>query len=71
MHSNTTVPFRSKPKKGAKELLFVSVQHLPYFNVNPLLAGKFTIEIGRRPRREAPLASHIEVFRRKIEMGAE
>ncbi len=26
------------------------VQHLPHFNVNPLLAGKFTIEIGRRTR---------------------
>ena len=47
----------------------ITVQHLPYFNVNPLLAGKFTIEIGRRPRREAPLASRIEVFRRKIERG--
>ncbi len=35
----------------------------------PALAGKFTIEIGRRPRHEAPLASHIEVFRRKIEMA--
>ena len=29
-------------------------------NVNCLLAGIFAIEIGMRPRSEAPLASHID-----------
>ena len=38
------------------------------FNVNRPLADRFMIEIGRWPRGGAPLASHIEVFRRKIEM---
>ena len=51
-------------------LQFVSVQHLPHFNVNWLLAGKFTIEIGRRPRPEGTLASRIEDLRSKFEMGA-
>ncbi len=28
----------------------VSAQHLPYFNVNRLSAGKFALEIGRSQR---------------------
>ena len=38
------------------------------FNMNRPLADGFMIEIDRWPRDVAPLASHIEVFRRKIEM---
>ena len=38
------------------------------FNMNRPLADRFMIEIGRWPRGVAPLAGHIEVFRRKIEM---
>ncbi len=38
------------------------------FNVNCLLAGKFTNEIAMWPRGEAPLGSTIEIFRRKSEI---
>lgn len=51
-------------------LLFLSVYCLPYFDVAPLLAGEFmieivtiemvTIEIGGWQRRVTSLAGHIE-----------
>ncbi len=38
------------------------------FNMNRLLADEFMVEIGRWPRGETPLASHIEDLQRKFEM---
>ncbi len=38
------------------------------FNMNRPLVDGFMIEIDRWARSGAPLPSHIEVFRRKIEM---
>ena len=37
-------------------------------NMNRPLADEFMIKIARWPRPGGPMAGHIEVFRRKIEM---